>query len=223
MRKGKVFLLVGLGLLLAGCGLLPEQPPLPPDRAPAGLQASFGAAKNAINLSWSAVERAEFYKIFRAESADGDFLEVGQTGATSYGDQVSEEGKWYWYKVRACNSAGCGPYSAAVRGYAGRPPKPEGLLASQGTFPDKIVISWAEIPGATHYQIFRDPSPQPGCLGLCLLADDVRTTSFEDRTAHVGVRYRYAIRACNAYGCSALSDQAIGCLNPCPPLFGHEE
>ncbi len=223
MRKRKVFLLLGLGLVLAGCGLLPEQPLLPPDRAPEGLQPSFGTAKNAIELSWSPVERASLYKVFRAESADGDFVEVGQTSSTSYRDQVSEEGKWYWYKVRACNSAGCGPYSTAVRGYAGRPPAPEGVQASRGTYTDKILISWDPMPGATHYQVFRDPSPQPGCQGLCLLADDVRTDHYEDATARVGIRYSYAIRACNKHGCSELSDVVTGCLNPCPPLFALDE
>lgn len=223
MRKEKVFLLLGVGLVLAGCGLLPEQPLPPPDRAPEALQASFGAAKNTINISWSPVERASVYKIFRAESADGNFVEIGETSYTSFSDQVSEEGKWYWYKVRACNAAGCGPDSSAARGYAGRPPKPEGLEASQDEYPDKIVISWNAMPGATYYQVFRDPSPQPGCQGLCLLADDVLSASYEDKAVRVGLRYRYAIRACNNYGCSELSDVVVGCVNPCPLPFPLDE
>jgi len=225
MRKWKVFLILSLGLMLAGCGLFSELPTLPPDKPPASLQASCGAERDSIITSWSPVERASYYEIFRATAADGPYERLDTIESTSFTDIVGSEnqGKWYWYKVRACNAAGCGPESTPVRGYAGRPPKPEGLQATQGTYSDRIVISWNEIPGATSYQVFRDPSPQSGCQGLCVLASDVRETFYEDNQVRVGIRYRYAIRACNNWGCSELSDVVIGCVNPCPPLFSMDE
>lgn len=225
MRKWKVFLILSLGLMLAGCGLFSELPTLPPDKPPASLQASCGVERDSVITSWSPVERASYYEIFRATAADGSYERLDTIESTSFTDIVGSEnqGKWYWYKVRACNAAGCGPESAPVRGYAGRPPKPEGLQATQGTYPDKIVISWNEMPGATSYQVFRDPSPQPGCQGLCILASDVRETFYEDDQVRPGMRYRYAIRACNRFGCSELSDVVIGCVNPCPSLFSVDE
>jgi fibronectin type 3 domain-containing protein len=225
MRKWKVFLILSLGLMLAGCGLFSELPTLPPDKPPASLQASCGVERDSVITSWSPVERASYYEIFRATAADGPYERLDTIEGTSFTDIVGSEnqGKWYWYKVRACNAAGCGPESAPVRGYAGRPPKPEGLQATQGTYPDKIVISWNEMPGATSYQVFRDPSPQPGCQGLCVLASDVRETFYEDNQVRPGMRYRYVIRACNRFGCSELSDVVIGCVNPCPSLFSVDE
>ena len=165
------------------------------------------------------MERASRYKIFRAEAAEGPFKEIGETTATHFADQVGKDnqGKWYWYKVQACNASGCGPESPPVRGYAGRPPKPEGLKAGWGEYPDKIVIFWNEMPGATYYQVFRDPSPDPECQGLCLLATDVTETSYQDEQVRVGIRYSYAIRACNKFGCSELSDVVEGCVKPCLP------
>lgn len=223
-RRLGVALLVLEGLLLMGCGLLEEVPVLPPDHPPE-VRASTGENVEAIVLRWDQVERATHYEILRATVAQGPYEPLSSTGSTSFADMVGMEnqGKWYWYKVRACNAAGCGPESAAVRGYAGRPPKPEGLQASQGTYPNKIVIFWNEMPGATSYQVFRDPSPQPGCQGLCLLASDVKETSYEDTQVRGGIRYGYAIRACNNWGCSELSEAVLGCVDPCPPLFSADE
>jgi len=222
-RLGIALLALG-GLLLSGCGLLEEVPVLPPDRPPE-VRASTGENPEAIVLRWEGVERATHYEILRATVAQGPYERWGSTGNTSFEDRVGTEnqGKWYWYKVRACNAAGCGPESAPVRGYAGRPPKPEGLQATQGTYPDKIVISWNEMPGATSYQVFRDPSPQPGCQGLCVLASDVRETFYEDNQVRPGMRYSYAIRACNRFGCSELSVEVVGCVEPCPPFSSRDE
>jgi len=220
---GTALLVLG-GLLLAGCGLLEEVPVLPPDRAPE-VRASAGEDLESIILRWNEAERATYYEILRAPVAQGPYEPLDSTGSMSFTDRVGTEnqGKWYWYKVRACNAAGCGPESAPVRGYAGRPPKPEGLQASQGTYSNKVVISWNEMPGATSYQVFRDPSPQPGCQGLCVLESDVRETVYEDALVRAGLRYRYAIRACNTWGCSELSDVVVGCVSPCPPLFSEDE
>ncbi|MCS7240470.1 MAG: hypothetical protein NZ651_04420 [Candidatus Bipolaricaulota bacterium] len=223
MKRGlRALLLVGLGALLVSCDWLSVEPVLPPTAAPTGVTASFGTSQNSITISWNAVERATYYKVFRANAADGEYEELGPSSSTSFTDSVENQGTWYWYKVQACNSAGCGPESAPVRGYAGRPPKPENVQASDGTFLDKIVIGWDQVPGATSYDVFRDPSPQAGCQGLCYLGQS-NTNSYEDKQARPGVKYQYAVRAWNDFGSSALSETDWGCLNPCPPLFSLDE
>lgn len=175
---------------------------------------------DSIALSWSPVEGATTYKVFRAESEKGPYTWIADVPSLSHSDRVGEEnqGKWYWYTVRACNAAGCGRESSPARGYAGRPPKPENIQASKGDYPNKIVIKWEEIPGATSYQLFRDPSPRPDCQGLCSLTE-TDTSYYEDVQVRVGIRYRYAVRASNRFGSSELSNTDYGCVNPCPLPF----
>ena len=75
MRKWKVFLILSLGLVLAGCGLLSELPSLPPDEPPASLQASCGAARDTIKLSWSQMEGFSLQDLprrSRGEPVQGD-------------------------------------------------------------------------------------------------------------------------------------------------------
>lgn len=223
MRRGwTVALALALGVVLAGCGLFEQVPALPPAQAPAGVAASVGKRLNSIEITWQPVERATFYEIERDDTEAGPYARVGTSPVTSFQDGVSEQdqGKWFWYRVRACNAAGCGPWSDPARGYAGRPPKPENVQASDGTHRSIIRIEWDSVPGALYYQLFRDPSPDPNCRGLCPLADDLRANYYEDHNVRAGVRYTYAVRACNMHGCSELSDKDSGCVEPCPvPLW----
>jgi len=226
-RKGMAALLLGIGALLGGCAWLvpPAPPPTPPATAPQNLAASFGTDRERITLTWSPVEGATYYEVQRGGAREGPWGTLGSANMPSLTDTVGEanEGRWFWYRVRACNAAGCGPWSEPVRGYAGRPPKPEGLWASQGDYDKQIVLTWNVMPGATYYQIFREPGPDPDCRGLCELERDVRTNFYEDQNVRAGVRYRYAIRACNGFGCSELSDPVEGCVEPCPLPFSEDE
>lgn len=214
-------LVLSLGAALAGCALWEQVPVSPPAQMPGGVMASFGTYVDSIAIAWQPVEGATFYEVARAATEAGPYERAGTSTTSSFLDRVGAEnqGKWFWYRVRACNAAGCGPWSEAVRGYAGRPPKPWGVQASDGTYPDMIRIEWDLVPGALYYQLFRDPSPDPNCRGLCILEEDLRTNFYEDRTARAGLRYTYAVRACNAHGCSELSETDSGCVEPCPPLL----
>ncbi len=217
---GLALLLVGIGLVIGGCGLLDLLPTLPPDQAPTEVAASFGQYNDRIQITWVAVAGATSYQILRAPSEDGVYQAIGTTASLTYADTVGTEnrGRIYWYKVRACNDAGCGPSSAAAPGYAGYPPAPTNVAAST-TYPDKIVVTWNPVPGATYYQVFRDRAPDGDFKTV--VAEDAREPRVVDTTAAVELRYWYRIRACREVPgdtkCSELSDPAQGCRIPCLP------
>ncbi len=221
-RRWSAVVLAGLGLVLMGCGLI-EPPLLPPTTAPADLSASTGAYAEQIALSWRAVERAATYEIQRALARDGTYESAGTVGATQFVDAVVPEnqGKWYWYRVRACNAAGCGPWSEPVQGYAGRPPAPENVQASEGEPPDKIRISWDPVPGATYYQVFRD-RVENGTYDV-VVASVVEEDFVYDANVSPATWYWYKVRACNDFGCSELSRAAAGYCGPRPIPFAEDE
>ncbi|GAB4308556.1 MAG: hypothetical protein Kow0097_09180 [Candidatus Bipolaricaulota bacterium] len=226
-QAGLVVLLMGSGLLVGGCGLFDLLPPLPPDQAPTGVTASLGQYEDRIQVTWLAVERATSYRILRAVSEAGEYQTIDNAPSPTYTDTVGMEnrGRLYWYKVQACNDAGCGPASAAAPGYAGYPPAPANVAAST-TYPDKIVVTWDPVPGATYYQVYRDRNPDAG-FPIVPGADHVTGTSFEDPTAAVELRYWYRVRACREVSqgtkCSELSNPAPGCRTPCLPPAAEEE
>ncbi len=222
MRLAQVGGLLVLGALLSGCDLLNTLPTVPPSAAPGGLSASFASLEDAIQLTWSPVERATGYRVFRASAQDGPYEQFpGEVSTPSYVDPVglANQGVLYWYKVRACNSAGCGPEAGPVPGYAGRPPAPTNVQAST-THGDRIVVTWDPVPGATYYQVHRDRSPDAG-FPIVPGAEYVTGTAFEDETASAGLRYWYRVRACREVPgetkCSVLSGAAPGCRAPCLP------
>lgn len=209
--KFAVAVLIFLFLVTGGCSFLQEM--LPPEVAPA-VQATTGALETGIMLTWDPVERATSYKIFRAEEG-AQYQFLAQTPHTNYIDEVGREhmGHWYWYKVQACNDAGCGPYSAPVSGYAGYPPEPpSNVNASDGDFLDKIVVTWDPVPGATRYEVLRDRTPGGGFNPIAM----VTSTSYEDHAVSPGVVYRYKIKAHNDWGFTLPSEADSGCVYPCP-------
>ena len=128
---------------------------------------------------------------------------------------MEEERKWYWYKVQACNASGCGPESEPVRGYAGHPPAPENVRATQGRFPDKIQVSWDPVPGASFYQVFRD-RVKDGTYPKAI-AESIEKPPVDDKSVMPSTWYWYKVRACNNFGCSELSEAAAGYCGP-PPI-----
>jgi len=210
--------LLFVGSALTGCALLDLLPTLPPDQAPTGVTASLGQFEDQVQVTWVAVDRATTYRVFRTDTEHGTYQLLGTSSSLVYADAAGTEnqGRLYWYKVQACNMVGCGPESAAVVGYAGYPPAPTNVQASDGTYPNKIVITWNPVPGATHYQVFRDRNPDVG-FPIVPGADNVTTTPFDDTTATAGIRYWYRVKACNAQGCSLLSEADSGCRGTCIP------
>ena len=204
--------LILLFLALGGCGFLQEL--LPPEVAPV-VQATTGELETGIRLTWNAVDRATSYRVFRAEEENGQYRPLAQTPYTSFIDQVGRDhmGHWYWYKVQACNDAGCGPESTPVRGYAGYPPEPpSNVSASDGDYPNKIVVTWDPVPGAIQYEVLRDRTPGGGFNPI----DMVTSTSYEDRDVSPGVIYHYKVKAHNDWGFTLPSEADAGCVYPCP-------
>jgi len=214
--------LVAVALLgaLSGCALLDliqPTPTNPPAHLPTEVTATQGEYATAVRIQWKAVEGAEFYRVFRADSAEGPFEELGTTTNTYFYDQATEghavePGHLYWYRAQACNGAGCSGPSEAVSGYAGLPPAPTNVQASDGTYTERIVVTWDPVPGATSYQVYRD-RVQEGTYPY--FVGETNEPSIEDHTALPGLQYWYRVRASNKWGVSPLSEPDSGCVEPC--------
>lgn len=78
------------------------------------------------------------------------------------------------------------------------PATPTGLLASDGTRSDRVLLSWDPVSGAGSYELIRTPdfSTNPGAFSL---------TSTEDMDVTAGIDYSYRVRACDGVSCSPYS------------------
>jgi hypothetical protein len=81
------------------------------------------------------------------------------------------------------------------------PAVPQNFTASQGTFTDKVLLSWSSAPFATSYEIWRNVSDDRS--SAVLIASNITgTTQFTDSAWPPEQRYYYWIRAKNLSGLS---------------------
>ncbi len=102
---------------------------------------------------------------------------------------------------------------------SGTPPPntPGNIKASDGTYEDRVRVTWAAVDKATNYNVYR--ADENGNAEIKL--DAVDGTLYRDYSADAGITYTYRVKACNEYGCSQPSVEDIGWrsgeVDPAPP------
>jgi hypothetical protein len=81
------------------------------------------------------------------------------------------------------------------------------VTASDGTFTNKVEVTWDGVPTANEYQIFRDTDPGGG--GMTQIGSKTSHTYSDTAVADLQVYY-YWVKACNQSGCSELSTPDSG-------------
>lgn len=93
--------------------------------------------------------------------------------------------------------------------YVTVPATPAGLAASEGTYTDKVLLTWNTALGATGYQIWRHTISNSA--GADQIGSTVATT-YDDTGAAAGTTYYYWVKATNAAGASGFSASDAGYL-----------
>jgi parallel beta-helix repeat protein len=178
---------------------------------PSGLAVS-GVTQDSVSLSWSAVNDASGYRIYRASSADGVFLQIGSRAASqspSYTESGLTSGTTYYYKVSAVNAAGESVQSAMVEGKTSElptAPAAPAALAVSGATTTSVALSWNAVSGASGYKIYRAPAAD----GTFAQVGTSETNAYTDAGLSVDTAYYYKVSAVNAIGESAHSAAVEG-------------
>ncbi|HCE42376.1 MAG TPA: hypothetical protein DET40_02365 [Lentisphaeria bacterium] len=92
------------------------------------------------------------------------------------------------------------------------------VSATDGTFEDRVIVTWKAVPTATSYEVYRNTTklaPVPGdSLG------EVADCIFEDNTADAGATYYYFARAKNSIDWGKFSAGNAGYVAKAPALPG---
>ncbi|SFB74651.1 fibronectin type 3 domain-containing protein [Brevinema andersonii] len=119
---------------------------------PENFQVSQGTDSINVVLTWSKVDSAKGYTIFRSSSQNGPYEEIATINdkdVVTYRDTPPTGSYIYYYKISAFNPAP-GSETTPLQGWVNRPPS--NVTASTG-FGNKVVLSWDPVPGATQYNI----------------------------------------------------------------------
>jgi fibronectin type 3 domain-containing protein len=166
-----------------------------------------------IVVSWSAVEGAATYDVFRSTLEKYMYIPWTTTSETSISDRNFGASQHYYYKVRACRDGSCGPFTDPVIG-SWDIAVPSGVSATRGRFSDKIVITWERVTGATLYYVCR-AAEEDGTYRVLAM---VYRTEFVDTGGSAGTTHFYRIRALTTSTGSGLSEAALGYRDATPSI-----
>lgn len=177
-----------------------------PDR-PTGIKASDGTSMEHVSVTFNLVPGATVYRMFRCLTLGQDCGQpIGFPKTGQFLDKKAVPGVVYFYRVRACTATTCGLFSAANSGFrkteSTAPAKPTVIRATDGTFADRVRVTFNTVTGATVYRVFRCTTKGPDCgspVGF------PKSGSFDDRKGNSGVIYYYRVRACTPSICGQFS------------------
>lgn len=168
-----------------------------------------------VTLTWKKVSKAEGYLIYRKDTDDGKYNQIGTvtSGSTlTYTDTVKSNNKTYTYKVQAYNTnngkQGVGAYSSTKSAKTLAKAKITGITSSDE---EVLKISWKKVSGAKGYIISRSTKKDSGYKEIDTVTGK---TSYSDDTVTPGKTYYYKVEAYNVNsgmkGYGGASDAVAG-------------
>ena len=178
---------------------------------PAELEASKGAHADRIELSWTPVEAADSYVVFRVDNESGEMRRLADTIEASYVDDSLPRGVTYVYAVKSARKEGEAIETSDMSGIVeawtakgkGAPGIPTNLACS---FYRKMpLVTWDPVDDADGYSVYRWDHEAEDFFKV----GETRDPSFLDtsfgRDAEVEVIH-YIVEAFNGYGTGFAAD-----------------
>ena len=164
-----------------------------------GVVASNGTNCDRTVITWNNVSNETGYKIYRS----GSYIGLVGANVTSYSDYAGSCNVSYNYAIRAYNQCGDGLMSSSNLGWSiCDPVQVTGVIASNGTYCDRAVITWNDLSGETTYKVYRNGS-YIGSVGA-------NVTTYSDYAGSCNISYDYSVRAINSCGDGPMSSSNSG-------------
>jgi hypothetical protein len=199
----------------SGCGGYSEEVPVQSVYPVTGTSTVTAPSLNttgSFTVSWTTVDGATSYRL-EERFNNGPFNQIQDAASTSAPMSGKVAGS-YGYRVKACNIAGCGDYSATAPTQVTLAPTSAPTVSVPSTSSTgSYTVSWTSVATATSYQLEEQVNN-----GSFTLIQDAASTSRAISGKGNGT-YGYRARACNAGGCGGYSSPtpSISVSIPPPP------
>ena len=181
-----------------------------------------------VVITWDAVPGATVYNLYRSTVSVGMYNPIATVVAADGAAMLTHtdnrpSGPDYFYRVEACNSAGCSgndPDPAAGGGDGNgngnggggsdAPAQPSAPSASAQS-DTEIEVTWSAVSSATSYKLYRSES-SGGTYAQ--VGGDISELSYLDTGRSADTEYFYQLEACNSAGCSERSPEVSATTQP---------
>jgi hypothetical protein len=195
--------------------------PYPPV-APGDLAAT-AVSHERVELGWSdAAMEEDTYQVERSlDSTTWTLIATLPADSTGFADEPLSAETTYWYRVRACNGAGCSvpsndAWATTDAAPVLPPPAPTGLSATVLSHTE-ITLAWSDhADDETGFELTRSTDGGASWGLLASLGPDV--TAYSDPGLAASTGYSYRVRALNAGGPSDWSNVAAAVTHAEPVL-----
>lgn len=183
--------------------------------SPSGVNATDGTVDYAIRITWTAVTGASGYGIWRGTNDnDGVAILISSNVTTNvFDDTTSTAAITYFYWVTASNSLSISGLSASNSGYWLSPPM--AVDASDGSYTDRIAVSWSLPVGINTVEVWRGTSASSA--SATRIADNYVGTTYDDFSVNPGLIRYYWLKSKSTAGSSAFSASNTGYRGLSPP------
>ena len=185
--------------------------------APAGVSATDGTYTDKVSVTWYSSSGASYYRVYRGTGSSSSYataLGSWQTSTTYY-DYSATAGTTYYYWVKAAtsssgaNASGFSSYNTGYRKKVVIPSAPSGVSATDGTYTDKVSVTWYSSSGASYYRVYRGTGSSSSYATA--LGSWQTSTTYYDYSATAGTTYYYWVKA--ATSSSGANASGFGSYN----------
>lgn len=186
---------------------------------PTKFESSKGAHTDRIELSWSPVETADSYTVYRVNNENGEFRKLGETTATVYSNNSLPPGVNYIYAVKSVRRNGAeyelSGMSEISEGWTSKGKSTPGIPSNVTCeFYRKMpLVMWNPVDDAEGYNVYRWNHEKEDFFKIGETDDSL----FLDHTYRRGERMEmiyYVVQAYNGYGAGYAADAASMLYHP---------
>ena len=158
---------------------------------PTYVYATDGTYYDKVVITWQEVDSVERYHLFRAESIYGTYSEIGTKTNSGFEDTTASFKTNYYYKVKSFSTNyGYSSFSTYNSGYRDLD-APDDVEASDGTYSDKIRVSYDSVSQAAAYYIYRSTAE----YGTYTNIVNTTYTNYDDTYISVNTNLYYKVKA----------------------------
>ena len=151
---------------------------------------NFTTTKSSVTLTWDSIDGADSYEIYGSRD-NYNFTLIGKTFQNNFTEENLAYKTVRYYKIKSIADDVSSNYSSTIKVEVLVAP-PKNIIASQGEYSDKIILTWSKNSNADSYTLYRATS-ENGVYSIIKENIEPTTEIYTDENIEIDTLYYYKI------------------------------